>query len=121
MRNGKTIRPHQKLEVWKSSMDLVQMVYELTQTFPKEEMYGLTAHVRRTAISVPSNIAEGSARSSKPQLAHFLEIARGSLSELETQLLIAERLGYLPSEHTSLELLDKVSRLLTGFYRKATE
>jgi four helix bundle protein len=90
---GKSVRPHQNLEVWKQSMDLVQSIYELTQTFPKEEVYGLTAHIRRTAISVPSNIAEGSARSSKAQLSHFLEIARGSLSELETQLLIAQRLG----------------------------
>lgn len=114
---GKSIRPHHNLEVWKRAMELVLSVYQITQTFPKEEIYGLTAHLRRTAISIPSNIAEGSARSSKAQLAHFLDITRGSFSELATQLLIAQRLGYIKADHKCLDLLDK---LLTGFYRKAS-
>lgn len=114
-------RPHHKLEVWKCAMDLVEAVYEVTRAFPVEERYGLSAHIRRTAISIPSNIAEGAARDSKAQLAQFLNVARGSLSELETQVIIAQRLGYISTEHKIYDLLDRSSRLLTGFYKKATQ
>ena len=81
---------HKKLDVWKYSMDLVVHVYKITSNFPKSEVYGLTSQMRRCAVSVPSNIAEGAARNSNKEYNRFLAIALGSLSELETQLLIAE-------------------------------
>ena len=87
-------------------MELVRKIYALTQTFPKEEMFGLTSQIRRAAVSIPSNIAEGAARTGTKEFAQFLNISRGSLSELETQLLIAADLGYIkndnpvPEEHS---------------------
>jgi four helix bundle protein len=107
-------RGHYKLEAWKRARELVLSVYSLTQTFPKEEMFGLAAQLRRAAVSVPSNIAEGGAREGKREFAQFLNIARGSLSELETQLLIATDLGYIKADNAVFELVDHVSRLITG-------
>jgi len=104
MGNGKSeaeSRGHYKLEAWKLSMELVRNVYRLTQPFPKEEMFGLTSQMRRAAASIPSNIAE----------------ARGSLSELETQLLIAVDLGYIKKDDHVFHLLDRVSRLITGLHK----
>jgi len=101
-------------------MNLVKVVYAATRSFPKDELFGLTAQIRRSAISIPSNIAEGSARASRRELAQFLNIAKGSLSELETQLLIAVDLGYLEARHEVFPLLERVARLVTGFHRKAT-
>src|SRR3990172_4088398 len=91
---GNDKRPHYNLDAWKEAMALVKSVYQLTQIFPKEEIYGLTSQIRRAAVSVPSNLADGAARTGKSEFARFLSIARGSLSELETQLLIAADLGY---------------------------
>jgi four helix bundle protein len=112
-------RPHEKLDVWRESMRLVKLVYAATQSFPKEELFGLTAQMRRCAVSIPSNIAEGSARASRRELAQFLNVAKGSLSELETQMLIAADLGYLDVKNDIFQLSDRVARLLTGFHRKA--
>ncbi len=92
-------RPHYNLEAWKEAMSLVKAVYQVTQAFPKDEMFGLTAQMRRAAVSVPSNLAEGAARTGRKEFAQFLSIARGSLSELETQLLIAIELGYVRRQH----------------------
>ncbi|MGH2564912.1 MAG: four helix bundle protein [Ginsengibacter sp.] len=80
---------YKNLEAWKKSMQLVKQVYELTKTFPKEELYALTSQVKRAAVSIPSNIAEGSGRNYKKDTIQFLHIARGSLYEVETQLNIA--------------------------------
>jgi len=99
-------------------MSLVQSVYKLTQVFPKEEMFGLTSQMRRAAISIPSNIAEGAARAGEKEFAQFLNVARGSLSELETQLLIAADLGYIPQTDPVFAAVDRVSRLITGLYKK---
>ena len=110
-------RPHYNLEAWKEAMSLVKVVYRVTQAFPKDEMFGLTAQMRRAAISVPSNLAEGAARTGKKEFAQFLNIAKGSLSELETQLLIAVELGYVRREHDVFHLLDRVSRLITGLHK----
>jgi four helix bundle protein len=110
-------RPHQNLDAWKESIKLVKMIYLLTQSFPREELYGLSAQMRRAAVSVPSNIAEGAARSSKRVFAQFIAIAKGSLSELETQALIAVELGYVASTHDIFSRLDRVGRLLTGLHR----
>ncbi|MEX5444825.1 four helix bundle protein, partial [Acinetobacter schindleri] len=91
-------RPHERLDAWRDSMELVEMIYRLTEVFPDQERYGLTAQLRRAAVSIPSNIAEGAARRSTPDYSRFLSIARGSLSELDTQVQIAARLGYSRSE-----------------------
>jgi four helix bundle protein len=89
------INSYRDLEVWQKAMVLADAVYDVTSSFPKEEIYGLTSQVRRSAISVPSNIAEGSGRSGTGELLHFLSIARGSLAEMETQLILANRSKYL--------------------------
>ena len=93
-----SVKSYKDLIVWQKSMDLVEMVYQATKVFPKEELYGLTNQLRRAAVSVPSNIAEGQARNSTAEFRNFLSIARGSLAEVETQLLIAERLRYIQPE-----------------------
>jgi len=88
-------RKHHELQVWQEAMALVKEIYRITASFPKEEVYALTSQMRRAAVSIPSNIAEGAARNGDKEFLQFLAIARGSLSELETQLLIANDLGYL--------------------------
>ena len=85
-------KPHKSLDVWKKAVDLVQQIYDLTRNFPKNEDYSLTSQMRRAAISVPSNIAEGAARQTKKEFMQFLHMAQGSLSELDTQIEIAKRL-----------------------------
>lgn len=114
-------RPHRKLEAWKKSMDLVVSVYSATAAFPREEQYGLVSQMRRAAVSVPSNIAEGAARGSVGSFKNSLQIARGSLSELDTQVEAASRLGYL-DQATSSQLsgaIEEVSRILNGLIRSA--
>lgn len=91
------MKTHKDLDVWKLSVELVLDIYKITKNFPKEEIYGLTSQIRRSAISIPSNIAEGAGRNSKKEYVHFLYNSMGSLSELETQLMIAEKIGYLVS------------------------
>ncbi len=88
-------RRHHDLQVWQEAMHLVKEVYLITSGFPREEIYALVGQMRRAAISIPSNIAEGSARTGNKELLQFLSIARGSLSELETQVHIAKELNYL--------------------------
>ena len=100
---SKEIKNHKDLEVWKKSMDLVSNIYKITESFPNKELYGLTNQIRRAAVSIPSNIAEGAARNSKKEFIQFLYIALGSLSELETQIIIANRLEYLKNLDTLLE------------------
>lgn len=85
---------HKDLEVWKKSIELVTKVYEITGTFPENEKYSLVSQMRRAAISIPSNIAEGAARNSDKEMLRFLDISLGSLAELETQFIIAENLKY---------------------------
>ena len=111
-------KPHTKLEVWRSAMMLVKVVYEATVAFPQHEKFGLVSQMRRAAVSIPSNIAEGAARTSRKEMAQFLSISKGSLSELDTQIRIAEMLGYL-EESTELQaLLERTSKLLSGLHRK---
>jgi len=95
-------------------MDLVSNIYKITEPFPNKELYGLTNQIRRAAVSVPSNIAEGAARSSKKEFIQFLYIALGSLSELETQIIIANRLEYLNNLDTLIEGLKFVQKLING-------
>jgi four helix bundle protein len=106
---------HKQLEVWKKSMDLVVEVYQITKSFPDAEKFGLTSQMRRAAVSIPSNIAEGAARKGDKELLQFLYIAIGSLSELETQYLIAVRLEFIKIEIVFEEKLIEVKKLLLGF------
>ena len=113
------MRPHEKLDVWRVAVDFVVKVYKVTESFPKEERFGLTSQVRRAAVSVPANIAEGAARRSPKEFVHFISNAQGSTSELETELLIAHCLDYLRKD-ASCELrdtLDQIGRMLTGLTR----
>ena len=89
------VKTHRDLDVWKEGIELVVKVYEIVQKFPNEERYSLVDQIKRSAISIPSNIAEGAARNSKKEFLQFLHISLGSISELETQLIIANRLGFL--------------------------
>jgi four helix bundle protein len=88
------VKDYKDLQVWQKSMAPARQVYELTAHFPKEEVYGLTSQVRRSAVSIPSNIAEGSSRSGTKDFIQFLSIVRGSAAELETQIILASQLGY---------------------------
>jgi len=101
-------------------MVIVEAVYRLTKNFPSEEKFGLVSQMRRSAISIPSNIAEGKGRASKKEFAHFVSIARGSLAELETQLLLSFRLGYIKEiESTSISLLlEELQRMLDSLLVK---
>jgi four helix bundle protein len=106
---------HKDLDVWKRSMDLVVKVYQITKLFPDTEKYGLTSQMRRAAVSIPSNIAEGAARKGDKEFIQFLYISIGSLSELETQYLIAMRLEFITKEHAFELQLMEVKKLLIGF------
>ena len=113
------VKSYQDLETWQTAMDLVAEVYRVTKLFPKDEIYGLTNQLRRAAVSVPSNIAEGQGRDSTKEFLHYLSMAHGSLCEVETQLLIAQRLGYLNQEDAerSASLAASVGRLINGLSR----
>ena len=108
-----------ELEVWKESRELVNMLYEITGKFPKEEMYSLTSQMRRSAISIPSNIAEGCGRRASADTVQFLHITRGSLYELETQLYLGYDQAYLNEENFNamLKQIVKCKRLINGFIK----
>ena len=106
---------HKELDVWKKGMDLVEMIYSVSESFPDSERYGLTSQIRRAAISVPSNIAEGAARKSDKELVQFISIALGSIAEIETQYLIAIRLGFLKKDKSLMSLINDEKQLLLGF------
>ena len=110
------MRPHEKLDVWKKSVDFVVALYKATEDFPKDERFGLTSQLRRAAVSIPANIAEGAARKSNKEFAYFLSNSQGSASEVETELLIAHRLSYLrePGYGSLHSSLDEIGRMLTG-------
>jgi len=107
---------YRDLVVWDKAMELVMEIYRLTQTFPKEESFGLMTQLRRSAVSIPSNIAEGQGRLSRGEFRVFLGNARGSLSELETQILIARKLDYLKESEANglMERAAEVGRTLNG-------
>jgi four helix bundle protein len=113
------VKNYRELVAWQKAMDLVTMVYDVTQHWPKTEVYGLTNQIRRAAVSIPSNIAEGQGRASTKEFLHHLNMARGSLLEVETQLLIAQRLGYTAPEAATQLLAGtaEAGRLLNGLYR----
>ena len=110
------MRTHHDLDVWRFSIDLVSEIYKITEKFPKTEVYGLTSQIRRCAVSIPSNIAEGAARTSAKEFAYFLSISIGSISELETQLIISNNLGYLQTDSLSeiITELIKIRKMTIG-------
>jgi len=107
-------RAHEDLDAWKLGMDVVDAVYSLTAQFPRDELFTLTSQMRRAAISIPTNIAEGAAKESDRDTLRFLVIARGSLSELETELKIAERQRYVNDTSALDKLLYRESKVLSG-------
>ena len=113
------IRSYRDLTAWQKAMDLAEVIYRYTHAWPREEVYSLTNQVRRAAASVPSNIAEGKGRQGATEFLHFLSIARGSLHEMETQLILAERLGYMGPKDSArvLAMSDEVGRLVAGLMR----
>jgi four helix bundle protein len=115
-----SVQSYKDLIVWQKALDLVEIIYQVTKTFPKEELYGLTNQLRRAGASIPSNIAEGHARSSTQEFHRFLSIARGSLGEVETQLIIAQRLGYLSKSQLDpiLALQTEINKMTNGLMTK---
>ncbi len=117
------VKSFEDLEVWQLATDLVPDVYKLTKHLPKHELFGLTGQIRRAAVSVSANIAEGQARHHTKEFLHHLSVARGSLAELFTLTLVAERLSYLSSGERRV-LLDKIARvrmLLSGLIKRLKE
>jgi four helix bundle protein len=110
---------YQELKVWQEGMNLVELIYQVTALFPKEEIYGLTSQMRRAAVSFPSNIAEGWGRGSTREYLHSLNIARGSLKELETQTILSLRLKFLDSQSYQklMDLIERVSKMQLALSR----
>jgi len=110
------VKNYQELIAWQRAMDLVEEVYKASKNFPREEIYALTSQIRRAAVSIPSNIAEGQGRRTTADFLRHLSIAYGSLREVETQILMAERLGYsgLEQTETVMNRAGEVGRLLNG-------
>ena len=104
---------HKDLRVWQQSIEMVTSIYLMTKTFPKEELFGLVSQLRRAAISVPSNIAEGYARGTEREKLHFLRMSSGSMSEVETQLLLSLNLGYVGQE-----MFDELSEKVTTVWKQ---
>ena len=114
------IQSYKDLIVWQKAMLLVEIVYNLTRILPKEELFSMTNQIRRAAISVPSNIAEGFGRQSKKEYQQFLSIANGSVCEIETQLLLCVRIGYLEEENTkeAFNLLSEIGKMIIAIKQK---
>jgi four helix bundle protein len=114
------VASHKDLKVWQKAIDLVVLIYQITKSFPKEELYALTNQMRRCASSIPANIAEGSGRRNTGEFRQFLHISLGSAAELETYLVISEKLGYLTNEDikSTTDLLNEIMKMLVGLIRK---
>ncbi len=114
-----TTKPHKRLDVWKKAIDLTVDIYKLTENFPKTEIYGLTGQMKRAVISVPNNIAEGAGRHTKKEFINYLHMAQGSLSELDTQLIITRRLNYISEEtHREIEMrIETISKMISGLIK----
>lgn len=114
------ITTYRQLNIWKKGIELVKEIYKLTEGFPKEEMYGLVAQMRRSAISIPSNVAEGFKRHHNKEYKQFLYITLGSCAELETQITISKELRYIQGNEESrlLEVLDHIGRMISNLIKK---
>ncbi len=111
------MKTHTDLDVWKKSMDFVENIYKMSSQFPKEEIYGLTSQIRRAAVSVPSNIAEGASRQGPKEFVQFLYISLGSLSEVETQTMLAKRLNFISNTDIILKEITTIKKMLNGLIR----
>jgi len=113
------VRDYRDLVVWQAAMTLAEKCYEATKAFPRDELFGMTAQIRRASASIPANIAEGRGRQGTKDFLRFLSMARGSLVELETHLQLSQRVGLLPKEQLNelLNRTDKISRMLTALRR----
>jgi four helix bundle protein len=112
------VKSYKELLIWQKGIKIVVLVYKLTKDFPKDEIYALTSQLKRASVSVPSNIAEGFGRQTDKSFNHFLNIARGSLNEIETQLIIAKELGFIDNEddlNEILFLIDEEGKMLNAF------
>lgn len=109
-----------KIKVWNEAMDLAVEIYKITANFPNEEKFGLISQIRRSAVSVSSNIAEGAGRDTNPQFLQFLSIANGSLSELRSQIILSNRLGFISNEvlGTLEDKIDKIQRMISNFKKQ---
>ena len=112
-----TFRSYKDLIVWQKSVDLVKLVYSLIEVFPTDEKFGLTTQIKRSAISIPSNIAEGWGRESSKSNIQFLKISRGSLFELETQLILAKELDFIKSDQNVELLIEEIGKMLNGLIK----
>ena len=112
-------RPHRKLNVWKKSMNFVKHVYQATETFPKSEIYGLSSQMRRSAVSIPSNLAEGAARKGKKEFSQYLNIAQGSISEIDKQIELSFILNFIEKDvyNDLMDELNTISKMLFGLSR----
>lgn len=117
------MKTHHDLTVWKKSIDLVTAIYKIAEDYPKTELYGLTNQIRRAVVSVPSNIAEGAARTSHKDFLHFLSISLGSLSEVETQLVVSRNLNFLPNEQFEILIseLTEIRKMIIGLKKSLSD
>ena len=115
-------KSYKELNIWKRSYELVFVVYQQTKKFPKEERYALVDQINRAVVSVSSNIAEGFGRGSNQELVRYCNISKGSLFEIETQIMIAERLGYIPEtvKNDIIQEIEEISRMITSFQKTLT-
>jgi four helix bundle protein len=111
---GRDMKDHKDLDVWNRVMDLVENIYEFAKQFPQDEIYGLSSQIKRAAVSVPSNIAEGAGRKGTKEFIQFLYISMGSLSEVETQIILAKRLGFVNSIDSISDDIVKIKQMLNG-------
>ena len=114
------ITNHKDLDLWKKSISLVKEIYSATRFFPADEKYGIVQQIRRSAISIPSNIAEGAGRTSRKEFTNFLSIAQGSLSELETQLIIAKELDYVSEAESFHSQIKSIRLMIRGLINKVS-
>lgn len=118
------IKTHKDLDLWKESIELVKKVYKITSNFPEKEVFGLISQIKRAAVSITSNIAEGAARNSRKEFIQFLYISLGSCAELDTQLIISKELGFLKSENSVFDDLERIKIKFLGlikFLKKSEE
>lgn len=114
------IKSYKDLLIWQKGIKIVCLVYQLVKSFPQEELYALSSQLKRASVSIPSNIAEGYGRNTDKSFSHFLDISRGSLFEIETQLLIANELGFITSKILCTEILSQIeeeSKMINAFLK----
>lgn len=115
------IKSYKDLLIWQKGITIVKLIYQIVKTFPQDEIYSLSSQIKRASVSIPSNIAEGYGRNTDKSFSHFLNIARGSLFEIETQLIIAKELGFITDDKLFQEILIQIeeeSKMINSFFQK---